>query len=56
LRERAIGRFTSNEVVEAAAAAGNPQAIEEERRRVQERERVGRATESQMRGLGGLGG
>jgi hypothetical protein len=56
LRERAIGRFTSNEVVEAAAAAGNPQAIEEERRRVQERERAGRATESPMRGLGGLGG
>jgi hypothetical protein len=53
LRERAIGRFTTGDVVDAAAAAGNPQAIEEQRRRAQERERVGQVTETQMRGLGG---
>jgi hypothetical protein len=53
LRERAIGRFTTGEVVDAAAAAGNPQAIQEQRRRAQERERVGQVTETQMRGLGG---
>jgi hypothetical protein len=50
LRERAIGSLTSAGVVDAAAAAGNPAAIAEQKRRA---ESLARANEQQLRGLGG---
>ena len=49
LRERAIGMFTSGDVVDAAAAAGNPQAIAEQQSRAAS---LARANEQQLRGLG----
>lgn len=51
LRERPITRFTDGDVVEAAAAAGNPAAIRELNARRVAAERTTQRTQEQMRGL-----
>ena len=51
LRERPITRFTTGDVVEAAAAAGNPAAIRELNARQAAAERTAQRTQEQLRGL-----